>query len=407
MTTSESWSVRKLSETSSGGGVSHSYYDIPVFDADATSIVAHRLPFTGRHPTAEEPVEVGLVACNGDGDGKGELNTLTNWVPLGESRAWSWQQGPMAQWVAGGPQVVWNDREPHRDAPIVARLHNTATGITTTLPGQVYAVDPTGSTALSLNMMRLDTLRPGYGLPGGDGNAMMPRPADDGVWRMALATGERQLILSVARAVAFLNEHRGLRDRLGRRMRGMHYWFNHAKISPDGTRFTVKLRWRRIGGPWNDRQGVSLTCGMDGEDVRLLAPATSHVIWRDDSSLYFWQRDALRLFEDTAPTGTLMQGLAPELVKANVHIRHLDKAAQRFVLDTPYKENVALKIWDAASGAVTTIAQFSDHIPPSGPFRCDLHPCPAKDGERIALTSLEGGRRALYLAQRDLTQHTR
>lgn len=185
--------------------------------------------------------------------------------------------------MAGGAQVVWNDRE---GTEIVARIHDIGTGRTETLPGQVYSVTGDGRTALSLDLLRLDILRPGYGYPGGPGPGKRC-PGDVGVRAMDTETGRSALILSLDRAVRFLNGRRPWRDRL--RRRGMHYWFNHAKISPSGLRFTIKLRWRRIGGPWSDAQGVSLTCGLDGSDLRLLAPATSHVIWLDERTLYYWR----------------------------------------------------------------------------------------------------------------------
>ncbi len=266
-----SW--RQTALTAGPAAHAHSYYDIPVFDAAGAAVVGWCPPEPGRHPGPQDAAEVGFVRVCEPGV----------WHRLGESRAWSWQQGPLAQWVAGGPRVVWNDREGDR---IVARLHDVGTGQTRTLPGQVYAVTPDGATALSLDLMRLDVLRPGYGYPGGPGPGER-RPDDVGVRAMDLGTGESRMLLSLDQAVRFLNGRRSWRDRLGRR--GMHYWFNHAKIAPGGARFTVKLRWRRVGGPWTDAQGVSLTCGLDGADLRLLAPATSHVIWLDDTTLYYWR----------------------------------------------------------------------------------------------------------------------
>ncbi|GFE64901.1 hypothetical protein [Litoreibacter roseus] len=384
------WRLTKLTQSlAESGGISHSYYDIPVFDEPGAQIIAHRLPFTMRHPGAEDAVEIGLVGCNAAGP--------DNFQIIGESRAWSWQQGPMAQWIAGGPRVVWNDRE---DGKIVARVKDTLTGDVRTLPGQVYAIDAAGKTALSLDMTRLDALRAGYGYPGGVAPDGLSRaPADDGVWAMDIETGHRTLLLDIRRAVGFMNKHRGWRDYIKRQGLRVHYWFNHAKISPDGTRFTIKLRWRRIGRGWDDRQGVSLTCKMDGSDLRFLAPATSHVIWLDSERLYFWQRNALRLYLDSAPLGTMLHQMAPDLVTANVHMRHLDDG-NLFVLDTPYNEKIDVITWDAAADVSQTIATFTGHVPKSGPFRCDLHPCPSADGKRIALTSLQDGARDVYLLDR-------
>ena len=110
---SETWTLRRLTDSPEGtGGTAHSYYDIPVFDAAGTRIAAWRPPAAQRHPRADDPVGIGLVAADGEGP--------SNWQPVGTSRAWSWQQGPLAQWV-GGRRLIWSDRE---GPEIVSRLHD-------------------------------------------------------------------------------------------------------------------------------------------------------------------------------------------------------------------------------------------------------------------------------------------
>jgi len=128
------------------------------------------------------------------------------------------------------------------------------------------------------------------------------------------------------------------------------------------------------------------------------------VIWLNDSQAYFWRRGELALFEDGAPRGHRLSAIAPELIDSNVHIRHLPPEATDsptlFVLDTPYREVVDLNLYDPVAGTQRRIAQFSGHLPVRGPFRCDLHPCPSADGNRIVVTSLEDGGRQVYLLTR-------
>ncbi|MGO1502866.1 MAG: hypothetical protein ACTHWH_16460, partial [Marinobacter sp.] len=385
------WTLRRLSQSPpNASGTSHAYYDIPVINASGSRIVAHRLYCSERHPTVNDRVEIGLL------DTATEASDSTDsWEPIGESRAWSWQQGPMSQWLGDTSQVVWNARNPdaHKDeSPIMACIMDTHTGSTRQLPGQVYAVTPDGTTALSLDMTRLDRLRPGYGYaPGENAKELDKTPKNDGVWSMNIASGDRKLLLSLDRAVDFLNTQSTLKTRLKRMLKRYHFWFNHAKFSPDGSRFTVKLRWRNIGGPWSDRQGVSLTCGIDGSDLRLLAPTTSHVIWLNNHELYFWQRDGLRLAEDTSPCGTISEQLAPELIQANVHMRHFQSNPDLFVFDTPYREDIDLALWNRKTDKCQKIAEFQGHKPARGPFRCDLHPCLSRDGKSIVVTSLQTG----------------
>ena len=388
-----SWTVTQLTHgTAEGRYHSHSYYDIPVMDRPANRVLAHRVGFVERQPVAADPVEVGIVGVRSPGE----------WAPLGTSRAWSWQQGPMAQWVGGGPAAVYNDRE---DGAFVARLVDVDAGARRTLPRPVYAVSPAGDVALSLNMARLDTLRPGYGYPEGSGARLEERaPRDDGVWRMDLATGEARLVLSLAEAKGVLMRWLGPARRLLLGLRAPHFWFNHAKVSPDGRRFTVKLRWRVLGKGWNDRQGVSLTAAMDGGDVRVLTNATSHVIWLNDRQLYAWRLSELALFADDGGRSNRVARLAPELVTANVHMRHLPPGATaalgEAVFDTPYRETVDLVHCDARTGAHEVIASFANHRPARGPFRCDLHPCPSEDGRTVIVTSMNDGGRQVYAVAR-------
>lgn len=387
------WRLDRLTGGQPDRACSHSYYDVPAFDGAGRRILAHRTTFAERQPGPEDVVVIGLL----------DADRPDAWEPLGTSRAWSWQQGPLAQWIGGGPWLTWSDRE---DGRFVARLLHADSGERRVLDAPLYAADSGGRFGLSLNMARIDALRPGYGFPGGEG-AMLDdrRPNGDGVWRVDLRTGERRLIVSLGEAAAFLfavgGPIRRLRHALGR----FTYWFNHAKISPDGRRFTVKLRWRRPGGPWGDHMGVSLTGSTDGGDLRLLADATSHVIWLNDRQLYFWRKGKVALYEDAAPRGRRVRLVAPEILTENVHLRHLPPGPAGtlggYVYDTPYRETVDLMLMAPGAAAPVRLARFDGHAPPKGPFRCDLHPCPSADGRRIVVTSLQGGRRGVYVLTRE------
>ncbi|MGF1553070.1 MAG: hypothetical protein ACFBWO_11315 [Paracoccaceae bacterium] len=380
------WRVEQLTFGSERGvGHAHSYYDIPVLDGAGRRVLAHRLRFAGRHPTPGDAVEVGIADAEAPGA----------WAPLGESRAWSWQQGPLAQWIAGGPWLTYADREEGR---LVGRLADADTGARRTLDRPLYAVAPDGRFGLALDMGRIDALRPGYGFPAGEGVPAERAPGNEGVWRVDLGTGAARLVLPLDAAVAFLHRNLGPVARLRHRLSRPHYWFNHVKIAPDARRFTVKLRWRRPEGHWDDRQGVSLTASTEGGDLALLAEATSHVIWMDDRRLHLWRRGGIEEVEDAVPRGRRLGAFAGGAVGVNAHLRRLD--GERFVWDTPYRETIELNEIDRATGRTTPIATFAGHRPANGPFRCDLHPCPSADGRRIIVTSLQDGARQVYALTR-------
>ncbi|WP_147418171.1 hypothetical protein [Salinisphaera sp. Q1T1-3] len=387
---SDSWKRIKLTEgTRARRYHAHSYYDIPVFDDGSRYIAAHEMRFAEREPAPRESVTVGVVDCE-SGEG---------FEPVGLSTAWSWQQGPLAQWRPGAERALhWNDRFEDR---FVTRVYELDSQKEQILQRPTYAIARDGSFILSLNMARLNELRPGYGYPGGHCGFLEEKyPANDGVWRVDTVTGRERLILSLSRAFDFLMEMLEPQARRLQHAHEYHYWFNHAKISPDGLRFTVKLRFKVRGGSWNDRQGVSLTCGVDGEDLRLLTDATSHVIWRDDSSLYMWRLDGFYLYRDEAPKGECIRQIGKGLVDSNAHLQYLPTETDQYVFDTPYREDVDIYIRDETARSTTHVTRFSRHRPKRGPYRCDVHPRPSPDGNRIAATSLEDGGRQLYLLEK-------
>lgn len=385
---SDAWTLRQLTRGSAESRFhAHSYYDVPVFDAASRYVAAHRLLFQGRQPAPGDRIAIGVV----------DLETGGEWADIGETTAWSWQQGALSQFVPGTQILAWNIRRP--DGGFGAALYDIAAGTRREISRPIYALAPDGRTALSLDMGRLNALRPGYGYAGGKGE--WPRiPRDNGVLRVDLQTGEARLILSLWEAVRFLRRRLGFTAALQQRLKRYHFWFNHVKISHDGKRFTVKLRYRKPDGRWSERQGVSLTADMGGSRLGLLADATSHVIWHDTETLYFWRKDGVYLYRDGRPRGEALERLAPDLLTSNVHIRHFPDRPQTFVFDTPYREEIDLKTWSRETGKVDTLASFRNHRPARGPFRCDLHPVPSPDGRRILVTSLDDGGRQLYLLER-------
>jgi len=371
---------------------SHSYYDIPVLNTEGNKLVAYRTIFEERQPSPSDSVDVGII----------DLSTPGSWQTIGRTTAWSWQQGPMAQWVKGRNAVIWNSRE---GDGFVANLYDLDTETCSTLPRSIYAIAPNGQHGLSLDMGRLDTLRPGYGYAlNNKPKKLTLLPKDVGVWKVNLDGSRDELILSLKDARNWLIRQFTLRTRLKHHLKRYAYWFNHAKISPDGKRFTVKLRWREVGGSWTDKQGVSLTADMDGKNLRYLANATSHVIWQTNDIAYFWRYEEVSVYKDTSPQGTYIGQIGDGIIKRNVHLRHLPpdstNTPSEYIFDTPYVETVSLNILETKTETVQQIAEFTGHTPARGPYRCDLHPVPDSTGNKIIVTSLQDGGRQIYLLER-------
>ena len=75
------------------------YYDKLQFSPDNRFVLTNKVSFEHRSPTADDVIEVGMI----------DLHEKDKWIPLGQSKAWCWQQGCMLQWIPGtASKVIWN-----------------------------------------------------------------------------------------------------------------------------------------------------------------------------------------------------------------------------------------------------------------------------------------------------------
>ena len=246
------------------------YYDKLEFDPTGRYVLGMEVDFEHRSPKPDDVIKVGMVDLQ-DGD---------KWIELGKSRAWNWQQGCMLQWLPGSKrEVLWNDRQGDR---FVCHVLDVQTKKKRTLPHPVYALSPDARWAVSCDFRRLNDVRPGYGYAGlPDPNKDILAPADSGIWKVDLATGEQKLLLSVADVAKFPNPERD--------WKGSKHWFNHLLVSPDGSRFILLHRWR------GEKEGKGFatrmfTASADGKELFAVDPfgKTSHFIWRDREHILAW-----------------------------------------------------------------------------------------------------------------------
>jgi len=85
------------------------YYDKDLFDTNDRYVLANEVDFEGRSPEPNDKISVGMI----------DLHQQDEWMELGTTTAWNWQQGCMLQWIPGDDyrekqHVLWNDREGDR-----------------------------------------------------------------------------------------------------------------------------------------------------------------------------------------------------------------------------------------------------------------------------------------------------
>ncbi len=356
------------------------YYDKHQFDPTGRYVLGMQVDFQGRTPTPDDVVRLGMIDLQ-DGD---------KWIDLGESLAWSWQQGCMLQWLPGSDrEIIYNDREGDQ---YVSIIKDVFTGESRTIPHPVYTVSADGKTGMSVPFARIDETRPGYGYKGVvDPYANDPHPANDGIRRVNLETGEAELVITFDQIAAIPAP----KDPLGK------HWFNHLLFSPSGDRFIFLHRafWEEGGKGWSTRM---FTAAPDGSDIYCLADQgmTSHFIWKNPAQILAWSRepdvpDHFFLYTD--------QTERPEMIGDGILLKdgHCTYSPDgEWILTDLYPNKdrmMFLMLFRPSDSKLVTLGQFFHPKEHSGEFRCDLHPRWDREGKFITVDSICTGYRQIYL----------
>jgi hypothetical protein len=368
------------------------YYDKFQFDSSGRYVLGMEVNFEDRKPTADDAVRLGMV----------DLREGDKWIPIGESRAWSWQQGCMLQWLPGSDQeVIYNDRQGDH---YVSVIRNVFTGESRVLPRAIYSVSPDGKRAVGTSFARIDDTRPGYGYKGvTDPYADELAPAQDGIYALDLTTGESRLIISIAQIAAIPQQY----DTKGK------HWFNHLLFNPDGTRFIFLHRAYQEPpkhGGWVTRM---FTANPDGSGLHCVADhgMVSHFIWRNPKEILAWSKEPsgthFHLYEDQrSHVETVGEGIL-------THDGHCTYSPDgNWILTDGYPAKGRLQplmLFRPANGAPQNHPSAADvklvllgrfYLPEghTDEFRCDLHPRWSRDGNYVCIDSMhEGGMRQMYL----------
>jgi len=358
------------------------YYDKFQFDPTDRYALGMQVDFEHRAPRADDVIRIGMV----------DLQNRDRWIELGESRAWSWQQSCMLQWLPGSKsEIIWNDRQ---EGQFVAHILDVKSGKRRTLPSSIANVSPDGQWALTTDFARITHTRPGYGYEGvPDPNREVGAPENSGVWRVDLKTGKRRLLVSLADM-----------DRIPYQREAAHeamHWTYVLISSPDGKRFAFIHRWRSKG-----QRGFStrlFTANPDGKEIFEIDPSgyTSHFIWRDPRHILAWTRreshgDRFYLLEDRTGKAEVV---GPDVMAVNGHCTYLPGG--RWILNDTYPDKERLQhpyLYDPSVNLKRPLGHFLSPPEYTGEWRCDTHPRTSRNGRMVMIDSPHGGYgRQMYL----------
>ncbi|MFT6919223.1 MAG: hypothetical protein ACJA2G_001858 [Cognaticolwellia sp.] len=361
------------------------YFGMSPWSHDETKLVCLESHFHDRMPDDGETAKIGLVNQQ-----SGKFTTI------GETTAWNLQQGAMIHWNPLQPndEIIFNNRSgKHFHASIL----NINTGKVRDLPRSIHAVASTGKYALSLTEGRLSRMRKVVGYSGAkDPNPNDPFPVNDGIFRIDIATGESNLILSIAAVFNLSIKHYPA-------LEGRDMWFNHTVISPNGQRFAFLAR-TRTNDITQDKKidSAMFSSNIDGTDLKMIIPfgtGVSHFGWRgnneivatfikpgDDQIKHYIINDSE--FINIAQFKVLGDGF----IINDGHCT-FDPSTRFLATDRKETERLSQSLWlydmEQDAGMMLAAHPAGQYSNLHGDTRCDFHPRWSPSGKKVCYDAID------------------
>ncbi len=360
-----------------------SYYGINSWSANQRYVTILQTDVKHRLPEENDPAVLGLFDLDNN-----------EFLPLTETRAWNFQQGCMAHWLATSPDslIIYND---YRDGNFLSVIMNVHTKEEIkTFPYPISAVSPNGKEAVSINFARLRNTRTdyGYGGNGQDAKIDVQFPEDDGIVLLNLETGEARLIVSIAQVKELVPEIP--ED-------GIEY-FNHTLFSRGGS----KIFWLARAIP--HRNTTSLTVNTDGTDLQRCFPdgwEGSHFDWLNDNELMVTANyDAKQYGHVLFTVGEQdYKRLGNGLLDYDGHGTFSPDGKWMVTDSYPSRglREQKLYLMDMDTEAVLPLGRYVQPEEFTGHWRCDLHARWSPDGKMIGFNSTHTGSRQVYIITLD------
>jgi hypothetical protein len=360
------------------------YHDHTPFSSDNSRLLANRFDIPLRMPTARDELEVGYFSGV----------DYRNYKPIARTKAWMWHMGCKAQWRGSSHEIVFND---HIDGQNIARIVDSNSGQTVSLPDSIASVSPDGNYAVGYSFARVEECMPGYGyvLAAADPEKGSKRPKKNGIHLINLTNKERRLLYSIDELAQIQPDSS---------MREAHHFVTHAVFSPDSKRFVFLHRWVQISD-LTKRWSRLISCDLDGHNLCLF-PAqdmVSHIGWRNADAIIAYCR--VPHYGDQYVLFNVDQPLAYEIV-GRAHFNSdghpsFDPSGRWMVTDTyPDRRRVQnLVLYDLYDSRrydiarLPTPAQYQSSL--NQHWCCDLHPRWDRTGTLISFDSTYTGTRSL------------
>ncbi|MCP4287645.1 MAG: hypothetical protein GY792_24940 [Gammaproteobacteria bacterium] len=402
-----------------GAGPEHhffGYYNKHPWDHSGRYLLAQQVPMFSADLTGKESAEVGFF----------DLQDNDRFYSIGETSAWNWQMGSQLQWLQGKTdrQLVFNSRAITADAnnpyaDFCSTVYNLETQTSRQLPLPVYVVAANSEWALCVDYSRFQVTHPTIGYAATRVEPVLTNaPANDGIYRMDIASGDAHKILSLQD----LKNFRPLKS-----MDKAIHWVTHLEINPASTRFLFIHRWTERVEDETCFLHRLFSANPDGTDLRLLectdhplpqltesfdvnAVGTfdyekseyqiSHPAWKNDHQIIVWgpHKGGIHYHLYDELTGEVAV-IGANCLTENGHMTY--SVDDKWLLSDTYPDSVSnerlLILYDVENDRRYDIGSFYTDPNIGKPNRCDLHPRWHPDSRQVCIDSVHENVRQMYL----------
>jgi hypothetical protein len=392
------------------------YYDKCPWSRDERRIITGIAKFNNRSPVLTDVLEIGFL----------DTHINNSFHLIGETTAWNFQQGAMAQWfnICGSEHILYNKTVGDK---VQAFVTNISGSLVKSLHRPVYALSLDCNYAASIDFSRLHEVRPGYGYEGvGTVASKHHAPDSDGLWLINLETEDESLLVS----------YHTLANDISPRGLNSYHWIDHIEFSPDSSWIVFLHRWIAAdGGPLTrlmsfHRESRELLCLLD-------CGSSGHGVWLDSSHYGIWgRRSSLAAKARSSPARNnvlkqiairLARHIIPPAIKSQIHqdtffsfnVKDRSSADVQPQIPSMHRQGhpslrpcgdwlVSDTLPDSRGRRTLFLSSLDGkrYIPlltvthpvhsVNSPFRCDLHPRWDRSGQLVCIDSLHEGFRAMY-----------
>lgn len=354
------------------------YFDLNPFSSNNEIILAHRLFYFSKDIKKGTHIDVGFYRRSAPAD----------FIKLGQTTAWSWQQASRLQWF-DNDRVMYNIFDAGIYKTKIVNIHTTESEL---LPLPTYCHN--SKIILSIDFVRLERLRPGYGyIDIEDITKTQNIPHNDGIWSFDLLKKEKKLLISYDKLVNY--------DALPEFKDSEHY-LNHLVFRPDGQRFVFFHIWTKSG----KRKMRMFSSDLDGSLQLIYNEGhISHFCWLNNESLLAYSThknsgSSFHFYLDDLHHKQTPKRIEQKVMQEDGHPYAIPNSHE-VIIDT-YPNSFGLQklyIFDYKNASIRLITRCFSPFKFRGVTRCDLHPKVSCNGKWVSIDCINKNKRQIKVLE--------